>query len=62
MWHIWETGEVHTGFWCGNLRERGHLIDLGMGGRVILKWIYKKWEGGSMAWSDLAQNRDSLSM
>ena len=42
MWHIQETGEVHTGFWYGNLRKRGHLIDLGMDGSVILKWIYKK--------------------
>jgi hypothetical protein len=61
MWHIWETGEVHTGFWCRNLREREHLVDLGMDGSVILKWIYKKWDGG-MAWSDLAQDRDSWSM
>ena len=37
MWHIRETGEVHTGFWCGNLRERGHLVDLGIDGSLILK-------------------------
>ena len=24
------TGEVHTGFWWGNLRERDHLEDLGV--------------------------------
>jgi hypothetical protein len=47
MRHIWETGEVHTGFWCGNLGERGHLVDPGMDGSAILKWIYKKWEGGA---------------
>jgi hypothetical protein len=22
MWHVWGTGEVYTGFWWGNLRER----------------------------------------
>jgi len=28
-----------AGFWWGNLRERGHLEDLGVDGRKILKWI-----------------------
>jgi hypothetical protein len=37
--------EVHTGFWWGNLRERGHLVDPGVDGRIILKWILKKWNG-----------------
>jgi hypothetical protein len=38
-------GEVHTGFWWGNLRERDHLEDPGTDGRIILKWISEKWEG-----------------
>jgi len=26
----------------GNLRKRDHLEDLGLHGRIILKWIFKK--------------------
>jgi len=45
MWCIWGRGEVHMGFWLGNLRERNHLEDLGVDGRMTLKWISKKWDG-----------------
>ena len=27
------------GFWWGNLRERDHLGDPGIDGRIILRWI-----------------------
>jgi len=30
-------GEVYTGFWWGNLRERDHLGDPGVNGRIILR-------------------------
>jgi hypothetical protein len=33
------------------------LEDTGVDGRVILKWIFKKWDGG-MDWIDVAQDRD----
>jgi hypothetical protein len=35
-------GEVHVEFWWGNLRERDSLENLGIGGRIILKSIFKK--------------------
>jgi hypothetical protein len=46
------------GFWWGNLRERGHLGDPGVDGRIILRWILPEVRCGSMDWIDVAQNRD----
>jgi hypothetical protein len=37
--------------------EGDHLEDRGVDGRVILKWMLEKWDGG-MDWIDVAQNRD----
>ena len=37
-----ETREVYTGFLFGDLRESDHLKDLGIDGRITLKWIFKK--------------------
>ena len=28
----------------GNLRERDHLEDSGVDGRIILRWIFRKWD------------------
>ena len=53
MWHVWEIGEMHTGFWWGNLGERHYFEDIGVGVRIILKRIFKNWEGG-MHWIGLA--------
>jgi len=41
MYHVWGRGEVHTGFGWGNLRK----IDPGVNGRIILRWIFRKWGG-----------------
>jgi hypothetical protein len=48
---------VHTGFWRRNLRERDHLEGPGVDGKIVLSWIFRKWDGG-MNWIDLAQDRD----
>jgi len=44
-------GEVYTGFWWGNLRERDHLENQGIDGRIILRWICRKWD--REAWTGL---------
>jgi hypothetical protein len=33
--------------WWGNLRERQHLEDTGVDGRIILKWFFRKWDVGT---------------
>jgi len=46
---------VLTGFLWGNLKERDHLRDPGLDGRIILRWIFRKWDvGGVMHWIELA--------
>jgi len=42
---------VHTGFWWGNLRKRGHLEDPGVDDGILLRWIFRKWKAG--AWTGL---------
>jgi len=36
---------VHTGFWWRDVRESNRLEILGVEGRIILKWIFKKLDG-----------------
>jgi len=48
----WGREKVHIGILRGNLRERDHLEDPGVDGRIILRWIFRKgvvgvWTGSS---------------
>ena len=41
-----ERGEVSTAFWRKILRQGDHFQDLSVDGRTLLKWIFKKCDGG----------------
>ena len=32
-------GQMHTWFWCENMKERSYLEDVGVEGRIVLKLI-----------------------
>jgi hypothetical protein len=38
-------GEAYIGFWWGNLSGRDNLEDAIIDGRIILRWIFRKWAG-----------------
>ena len=45
----------------GNLRDGDHLEDQGIDGSIILKCIFRKWDG-RMHYIDLAQDGTGLGM
>jgi len=54
MQNVWGRGEMYRGW--GSLRERNHLEEQGVGWRIILSWIFRKWNG-DRDWIDLARDR-----
>jgi len=45
------------GVWLGNMQETDHVEDLGIDGRVVLKWVLRNtWE--AVDWINLAHDRD----
>jgi len=52
---LWGRGQVYTEFWLGNLRERDHLEDPDIDGRIILGWISRRWDVGM--WTGLGWPR-----
>jgi hypothetical protein len=49
---------LYTGFWSGNIRERDHLEDPDVDGRIILRWSLRKLGCGGMDWIELAHGTD----
>jgi hypothetical protein len=50
--HVTEEGSFYNK--CGVL---DHLEDIGVGGKIVLQNIFKKYEWG-VDWTDLSQERD----
>jgi hypothetical protein len=46
MWRVWVRRGVCIGSWWENLRERVHLEDPGTDEKIILRRIFRKWDGG----------------
>jgi len=43
MWHVLGRGEAYAELWWGIMRERDHLEDPGVDGRIIIRCIFRKW-------------------
>jgi hypothetical protein len=45
-------------FYLVTLHPKDHLEDPGVDWRIILRWIFRKGDGGSMDWIELTEVRD----
>lgn len=59
---VWRREQVYTAFWWENQRERGHLEDLGVDGRIILKPTFKKSDAAwtRFVWQSIGAGGGSL--
>jgi len=46
------------GFGEETWEERDNWVDPGIAGRIILRWIFRKWDMGGVDWIELAQDSD----
>jgi hypothetical protein len=54
--------EDERGVW-GNIKERDHWGDPGVGGRIILRWIFRKWDvavWGGLRWLRIETGGEQL--
>ena len=58
MWHEWETGEVHKGFWWGYLRERETTWKTRLRWEDNIKMYLQEVGWGGMDWIDLAPDKN----
>jgi hypothetical protein len=50
--HIARMGKTRAAYrvWWGNLRARDNLENTGVDVRIVLRWMFRKWD-----WIDLSQ-------
>ena len=46
---------MYTAFWWGNPRERDNLADPDVEVRLIIRWIFRKWD--VVTWTGLIRDR-----
>jgi hypothetical protein len=46
MWHAWERREKCKGFWWVSPKEKDHLEDQGVGGKMGSEWILRRLASG----------------
>ena len=51
----WGVERCIQGFGGETWGERDHLEDPGVDSMIILRWIFRKWDGGDMDWIDVVQ-------
>lgn len=49
---------MHIGLGWGNVRERDHLEDLSVDGKIICEWIFKEQDWVGMNWTDVARDKE----
>jgi hypothetical protein len=58
MYRGWGRREACIGFWWRNIEERDHWGDPSVDGRVILGWIFRKWD--VVVWTGLGWLRRAI--
>jgi hypothetical protein len=48
MWRVWRYKGALAGFWWGNVRKRDNVEDLGVCGKIILKWVLNRIGGSGL--------------
>jgi len=57
MWYVLQEKEMYTTFLMVSLKRRGHLGDVGLDRKIIIKWVLREIDCEDMNCIHLVQNR-----